>query len=223
MIRLYAAKAPLAWIKGLIRDIRPTWLLEELGQKYERISLDPTKGETRSSGYLAVNPFGKIPAAVVDDVCLFQSSNLCLHIADRAGRMVPTAGTVERALHDQWVFLAQTDIEPRASEVNFARFFMKDDEPKAWFEARALRLLHAYLPTIEKELAMRPYISGAEFAVADIVLSCALRSLLAKDAEGALYAVSEVAALKDYPQLRAYLEKNYARPAFRRAFEINGT
>src|SRR5687768_2672078 len=92
MLKIYGAKAPWPFLKGVIRDIRPVWLMEELGEPYERISLDPMKGETRSEAYLAINPFGKIPALQDNELSLFQSSTVCVYLADKFQKWIPRVG-----------------------------------------------------------------------------------------------------------------------------------
>ena len=210
-LKIYAAKAPWPFLKGYIRDIRPTWFMEEVGEPYERIVLDPMKGETRSDDYKGVNPFGKIPSIDDNGFVLLQSNNICLYLADKFGKLAPKAGTKERALHDQWVYFAVNDIEPASFGVLNAQFFLKKEDPREWLEQSSVERLNRLLPAPNEHLGKHRYMTGNEFTVADLALSCTLRP------------VKDHACLEPCPNIRNYLARIYDRPAFKKAFELNGT
>ena len=97
------------------RAIRPRWLLEELGVPYELVRLDPAKQENRAPSYLALQPdFGDVPALVEGDVTLFESSAICLYLADRfpEKQLAPPVGSADRGYYYQWLLFAEVSIEP---------------------------------------------------------------------------------------------------------------
>src|SRR5216684_3336120 len=77
------------------RASRPRWLLEELEVPYELVKLDLSKQESRTPAYLALHPFGEVPVLVDGDVTLFESSAICLYLADRfpEKRLAPSLGS----------------------------------------------------------------------------------------------------------------------------------
>jgi glutathione S-transferase len=212
MIKLYAAKAPWEFLKGVIRDLRPTWLLEEMGIPYERVLLDPMKGETKSPSYLGVNPFGKIPSIDDDGFLLSQSAVVCEYLADKYGKLIPPAGTQDRFKHNQWMFFAMSDIEPRTVAILRARNFLGADESEQakWLEADAKKTLKFFFGILDQELSKKEYLMGSEFQVADLMLT-AVMSIIWKDP-----------LFDEFANLKGYLAKNMARPAFKKAFEMNG-
>ena len=80
-----------AWVppvaQGLVRDLRVRWALEEAGLPYvER----PVKlGEHSAPDYVALQPFGQIPAYQEDGLTLFESGAIVLHIAERCQTLLP--------------------------------------------------------------------------------------------------------------------------------------
>ena len=212
MVKIYSAKAPWSFIKGLIRDVRPTWVCEELGLPYERIVLDPTKGETRSPEYLEINPFGKIPSLVDGSFKLSQSAAICEYLADKAGALIPKIGTPERAKHSQWMYMAVTDIEPRIFMSFRSKHFLDESEASIgqWLDADARKILKFYFGVLNQELSSRPYLMGTEFMLADLFLSVVCSPFRGD------------ALLTEHAALNAYVEKNLSRPAYRCAFAVNG-
>jgi glutathione S-transferase len=92
---------------------RVVWALEELGIPYRYIDLDPKKEENLSPTYLAVNPHGKVPALVDDNVRFFESAAILLHLGERYGvakKLWPAAGGQPRADALCWTVWAMTEL-----------------------------------------------------------------------------------------------------------------
>ncbi len=77
MITVYSLSAFKSELKGVIRDIRVVWTLEELGMPYERKVMDPLQREHKAAEYRAIHPFGKVPAIRDGDFTLFESAAIC--------------------------------------------------------------------------------------------------------------------------------------------------
>ena len=189
--------------RGLARDMRARWALEEVGQPYD-VRLLSFKA-MKEPAHLAVQPFGQIPTYEEGDLALFESGAIVLHIAERHAGLLPE-DTNARARAIAWMFAALDTIEPPIVDREVARF-LEGDQP--WYEQR--------LPMIDKRIRKRlselsdrlgdaDWLDG-NFSAADILMVTVLRRL-----EG-------LGMLDEYPNLSAYVARGKARPAFKRAFD----
>ena len=189
--------------KGLARDMRVRWALEEVGQPYDvrLLSFDAL----RDPAHRALNPFGQIPTYDDGDLVLFESGAIVLHIAERHAGLLPDDAKA-RARAITWMFAALDTVEPPIFERDLARILERD---KPWYEQR-LRFLE---DSIQKRLGdLSGYLGDADwldgaFSAADLLMVTVLRRLQGSG------------VLDDYPNLSAYVARGEARPAFRRAFD----
>src|SRR5580698_1180342 len=95
--------------RGLARDMRVRWALEEVGQPYEvrLVSFDAMK----EPAHRACNPFGQIPTYEEGALVLFESGAIVLHIAERHPGLLPAAPDA-RARAIAWMFAALNTVEP---------------------------------------------------------------------------------------------------------------
>jgi glutathione S-transferase len=210
VIELYSLSAFRPDLKGLIRDLRAVWALEELGLPYHRNVLDPIKREHKAPAYLELNPFGKVPTIKDDGFVLFESSAICSYLADKAGKLIPKAGTRERVIYDQWLAFSISTFEPMATRI-FSFDFIADKNPGTdKIRNETLNIVDGFAGTLDFELSKRPYLLGQSFSMADIALSSAARYVLH----------TELTA--KHVHFEKYLQKNYQRPAFIKSLELNG-
>src|ERR1700748_2984140 len=104
--------------KGLARDTRVRWALEEAGLHYEvrLVSFQAMK----ETAHLAIQPFGQIPTYEEGDLVLFETGSIVLHIAEcRAGLLPRNANARSRAI--TWMFAAVNTIEPPILELSQAK------------------------------------------------------------------------------------------------------
>ncbi len=208
MIKVYALSAFMPSLKGLIRDIRVVWTLEEMGEKYERIVMDPIKREHKTPEYLKLNPFGKVPLIQDGDFVLFESLAICNYLGDKHGKLIPKPATKERALYDQWTSFAISTFEPPCFRVFGFDYFTKDkDATGEKIRTESLALVDSYMATMDGLLEKKPYLLGEHFSIADIIFSSSCRIVGYTD------------TVKKHKHLSAYLAKNYERPAFKAAFD----
>lgn len=73
--------------KGLARDMRVRWALEEAGLSYD-VRLLSFKA-MREPAHLALQPFGQIPTYEEGDLVLFRSGAIIFHIAERNAGLLP--------------------------------------------------------------------------------------------------------------------------------------
>jgi len=188
--------------KGLARDTRVRWALEEVGQPYavRLVSFAAMK----QPAHLALHPFGQIPTYEEGDLALFETGAIVFHIAQRYAGLLP-ANANARARAITWMFAALNTVEPPIVEMVTARLFERD---KPWHDAR--------LPLVEDRVRDRfkqlsAYLGDAEwldggFSAGDLMMA----SVLLRARSSGL--------LDEYPNLAAYLARAESRPAYQRAF-----
>jgi|SRR5215217_1825219 len=186
------------------RATRPRWLLEELEIPYELVKLDLSKQENRTSAYLALHPFGEVPVLVDGEVTLFESSAICLYLADRypEKRLAPPPASSERGPYLQWLLFAEVTLEPLVLE--HYRNAQLPDENKADLSTQLARL-DDVLTVIDTRLGGREFVAGAFFSAADLVLA------------SILHLANTVKLLERHPRLVDYVLRQTRRPAIRRA------
>lgn len=195
------------------RSLRPLWTLEELGLAYE-VELLPFPPRVLAKGYLAQNPLGTIPLLVDGDVRMTESSGICFFLTQKYG---PTSLSVSPSENDyaaflNWLFFSDATLTfPQTLVLRYRQFepLERRNEQVAsdyekWFFAR-LRAVEAAL------LDGREWLCAERFTIADIVIAYALH--LADRGARLGHGLK--------PQVRAYLDRARARPAFERAQEIS--
>ena len=170
-------------------------LLSHLDLRYERVELDIDKGETRTPGFLAINPNGRIPVLQLDDgTCLAESNAIIFYLAE--GTAYLPYDRLGRAQVLQWLFFEQYSHEPNIAT---ARYWIKhkvemDDYRRLAMDAKRIAGAAA-LEVMEQHLKRRDFFVGDRYSIADI----------------ALYAYTHVAPeggfdLKPYPAIRAWMD-----------------
>ncbi|HEY0648724.1 glutathione S-transferase family protein [Phenylobacterium sp.] len=188
--------------RGLARDMRVRWALEEVGQPYEVRLL--SFGEMKEPAHLALHPFGQIPTYEDGDLALFESGAIVLHIAQRHAGLLPDDANA-RARAITWMFAALSTVEPPIVEYGMATILERD---KPWYAARQPMLedrVRTRLDELSRRLGDAEWLDGA-FSAGDLMMVTVLRRL-----EGA-------GVLEAYPSLSAYVARGQARPAYQRAF-----
>jgi glutathione S-transferase len=188
--------------RGLARDMRVRWALEEVGQPYAMRLL--SFEELKQPAHLARQPFGQIPSYEDGGLVLFESGAIVLYLAGRHPGLLP-ADPVARARAVAWIFAALGTVEPPIVEREQVRF-SEGDRP--WYQAR-LPLLDERVRTRLRQLADglgdRDWLEGA-FSAGDLMMASVLMR-----AEGS-------GVLEEFPTLVAYVARARERPAYQRAF-----
>ena len=118
--------------KGLARDMRVRWALEEVGQPYEVRLISFT--EMKEPAHRMLHPFGQIPTYEEGDLALFESGAIGFHIAERHAGLLPDDANA-RARAITWMFAALNAVEPPIFDRVIATALDRD---KAWYEQRLL-------------------------------------------------------------------------------------
>jgi glutathione S-transferase len=201
-MKVYVFKSLPPFLWGYTRDIRALWALEECGITYEMIGLDcGPNGLQGEAGFAKVNPFKQVPTIDDDGYVLTESGAILLYLAEKSGKLIPH-DLKGRAQVYRWLITSLNNIEPFTLPILFA-----DMQGDANPHLQGLRPWHVdilarFFPQISERLAAQPYITGGEFTVADIILTCVLRELRKTEVLGA------------YPYLEAYRKRCEERPAF---------
>jgi glutathione S-transferase len=185
-----------SFAQGYVKDLRIRWALEEAGQAYEVVFAEPT------DKYRQWQPFGQVPAYRDDEVFLFESGAILLHLASKYEALAP-ADVAGRARVSTWVFAALNSIEPHAQ--NFIR--ATDSMDEAWAKERQPHweaLLTGRLEALAAWLGDKDYLEG-RFTAGDLVMTTVIRELV------------DSGMLARFPSLDAYRLRCEARPAFARA------
>jgi glutathione S-transferase len=188
--------------RGLARDMRVRWALEEVGQPYE-VQL-VTFPEMKAPEHLARHPFGQIPTYEDGGLVLFESGSIILHIAERHTGLLPDDENA-RARAIAWLFAALNTVEPPIFERSMATIVERD---KPWFEARQAMLderVRARLAELSDRLGDADWLDG-DFSAGDLMMVTVLRRL------------GGSGLLEEQPNLAAYVARGEARPAYQRAF-----
>src|SRR5947209_5536480 len=184
------------------RPRRVLWMLEEIGEPYDLTIMNWEQGSGEE--HRARQPLGRVPVARFDDGYVFESTAICLHLADLhpdAG-LIGGLGTHARALAYQWSTFAPAELEPPLIEAAIFREAQPERAEKA--RARFLKAANAVAGSLDGG----EYLVEERFGVADVLVSTALSfAQRAKFPEPLP------------PVLDNYLTKLFERPAYQRALE----
>jgi len=189
--------------KGLARDMRVRWALEEVGQPYQvrLVSFHAMK----EPPHLTLHPFGQIPTYEEDDLALFETGAIVFHIAERHAGLLPDDANA-RARAITWMFAALNTVEPPILELGTARLLEGD---KPW-HAERLPLVERRVRDRLEQLSIRlgdaNWLDGA-FSAGDLMMVSVLLRLKSSG------------ILDQYSELAAYVARGEARPAYKRAFD----
>ena len=188
--------------RGLARDMRVRWALEEVGQPYE-VRLASFKA-MKEPAHLARHPFGQIPTYEEGGLTLFESGAIVFHIAQSHPGLLPDDANA-RARAITWMFAALNTVEPPLVEYSMAMVFERD---QPWYEQRQPMLdarARKTLGQLSSRLGDAEWLDGA-FSAGDLMMV------------GVLFRSKPTGILDGYPNLAAYVARGEARPAFKRAF-----
>jgi glutathione S-transferase len=189
--------------KGLARDTRVRWALEEVGQAYEVRLV--SFAEMKEPAHLALHPFGQIPTYEEGSLVLFESGAIVLHIAQQHVGLLPVDSNA-RARAITWMFSAVNTVEPPILDLQTAKL-LEGNQP--WSEQRLPLVqdrIRVRLGELSARLGSADWLDGA-FSAGDLMMVSVLLRLKSSG------------LLNGYPNLVAYVARGEARPAYQRAFD----
>ena len=189
--------------KGLARDMRVRWALEEAGQPYEVRLV--SFGAMKEPAHRALHPFGQIPTYEEGALVLFESGAIVLHIAEsHAGLLPDDANARARAI--TWMFAALNTVEAPILDLITTKFLEGD---KAWSAERmpiVQNRIRDRLRELSDRLGDADWLDGA-FSAGDLMMISVLLRL------------KPSGMLNEYRNLSDYVARGEARPAYKRAFD----
>jgi glutathione S-transferase len=180
------------------RASRVTWCAREIGVPFEQIEL--TFEQMKGPEYLALNPAGKVPTLIENDLKLFESLAINLYLAKKyaTGELYPT-NPEDEARVLQWTLWAATELEPKLMPKLLLKLGFANDEAAA---AKGEQGVPPVLKILDNALKGREWLVGNKFSVADLNVACVVGITAYADIDTS-YA----------PNVQAWLARCNARPA----------
>ena len=189
--------------RGLARDMRVRWALEEVGQPYDVRLVSFT--EMKEPAHRALHPFGQIPTYEEGDLALFESGAIIFHIAEQHAGLLPNDAKA-RARAITWMFAALNTVEPPIVEREQADYLGLDKSLSAELLPILEDRIRGRLGELSRRLGDADWLDDA-FSAGDLMMVMVLRR-----SEG-------MGLLEEFPNLSAYVARGEARPAYKRAFD----
>lgn len=189
--------------KGLARDTRVRWALEEVGQPYE-VRLVSFRA-LKEPAHRALHPFGQIPTYEEGDLAIFETGAIVFHIAENHAGLLPDDANA-RARAITWIFAALNTVEPPILELGTSRLMERD---QTWYAERLPLVedrVRGRLDPLSIRLGDADWLDGP-FSAGDLMMVSVLLRLKSSG------------ILNEYPNLAAYVARGEARPAYKRAFD----
>jgi glutathione S-transferase len=178
------------------------WGLRELGADFEFVPVNLLAGEHRRPEFLALNPAGKLPVLVDDDIVITESAAIVLYLAEKFPDkgLLPT-DLKERAQVYRWVMFAMTELEQPLWRIAKHTFLLSEDKRLPQDVALASADFAAMARVLERHMEGRQFIVADHITVADCVTAYLMDW------------ANENHLIESFPNLRAYLDRMYARSA----------
>lgn len=186
--------------RGFVRDLRPRWAFEEVGQSYEvELIADAKTPEFRRR-----QPFGQVPVYRDDEVAIFESGAIVLRIAERGGKLIPT-DPCGRMHALQWVAASLNSVEPYVMALSMNDNFELNCEWSAARRPKVVSDLQGRLTDLEAAVGDKKWLDGDTFTVGDLIMISVLGELRG------------TGVLDGFPVLTAYVARGEERPAYCKA------
>jgi len=189
--------------RGLVRDLRVRWALEEIDAPYSTELLNARS--PRPEEYLSWQPFDQVPAFREGDLKIFETGAILLYLGEKDARLLPVEGQA-RWSAIAWVFSALNSVEPVIGRIVAYDIFNADQDWAPAARESALGLCRQKLKRVTDALAGKDWLAG-QFSVADIAMVTVLNNLRHTD------------LVAEYPALAAYKARAEERPAYKRALD----
>ncbi len=194
----------LAWVpefaRGFVRDLRPRWAFEEVGQPYEVVLVPDVKCAT----HRCLQPFGQVPTYRDEEVSIFESGAIVLRIAERSGKLIPSDAKLRmQAL--QWLTAALNSVEPFVMALAINDVFEADRDWSGPRHDKVVEDLSVRLGDLEAALGDKEWLDGVAFTVGDLMMISVLGGLRG------------TGVLDGFPRLQAYVARGEGRRHHRKA------
>lgn len=186
---------------GPTRSLRALWALQELDAEFEFVRVNILAGENLHPDFLRLNPAGKLPVLVDGDFVLTESAAIVMYLAEKYGdKGLMPADLKERAQAYRWSLFAVTELEQPLWRIAKHTFLYPEDKRLTEDVALAREEFAAMAAVLDRHMDGRAFIVGDNITVADCVTAYVLDW------------GNENGLIDSFPNLKAYLERMYARP-----------
>lgn len=185
--------------QGLVKDLRARWALEEAGLDYRVRLVGPER-----PGYLEDQPFNQVPCFCDEHVRIFESGAILQYIGEKSDTLLPR-DTQARYRAIQWTYAAANSVEPFVHHRVLLEVVFANEKWASLSKPTMDQFARLRLQQVSDRLADNPWIEGDRFTIGDLMMITVLRIA---DRGG---------LLADFPNLRAYVRRGEARPAFQQA------
>jgi glutathione S-transferase len=178
-------------------------MLEEIGEPYRLIEKTTRAEDLQNADYLKLNPNARIPTLVDGDVVLWESMAINLYLAEKYPGPMHCADSAALGRGAQWSFWAMLELEPLLLDLLMHRALLPENMRDPSYAERDELLLQRPLRVLGAALAGREFLGGGGFEIADLnVASILVWGKMAK------------LGLAAHPELKRWLDKCLARPAY---------
>ncbi len=205
MLKVYCFSKVNKGAHGKTRDLRVLWALEEMQLPYEIVGLDHPAHELNTGAHRRRSPFEQLPALEDDGVVLSESGAILIYLARKSGKLMPTDLAGEAQV-TRWCFAALNSIELPLMSLNMIDWVEQADGC-AGYRAFVQHWAELRLPQLERWLEGRDWVATDDFTVADILMAHVLSG------------IQDDALLAPHARVRAYRDRCFARPAWKRVID----
>src|ERR1700756_2192493 len=147
--------------------LKVKWVCGYLREPFSWVETDTLKGETRTAGFLKLNPAGQVPTVVFDDGRTLAQSNAIIHYLARDSDLIPS-DPFAAAKMDEWLFWEQYSHEPYIAVCRFQMVYL--GKPASDLDPDKVRRGYAALAKMERQLGVSPFFAGPAVSLADVSL-----------------------------------------------------
>ena len=194
-------------------SLMPHMLLRELGVPFELVLIDRAKEGHKSAEYLKLNPTGRIPLLVHDGKPIYETAAISLYLADNhpeAG-LAPRVGDPDRGDYLKWMVLFTNAFQSEFRIWFYPHEFVDNPAHVDSVKAATAGRIGATYGRLAQHLAEHRWLLGEKFSAADLYLFMFIR-----------WGRALPNPPKNNTVLRRYAEAVMARPAVRKAYEVEG-
>ncbi len=150
----------------------PHFILEELQVDFELVKVDRKTNAQKSSDYLALNPSGRIPTLVADDLVIFESAAICIHLAESHpnSNLLPQVGSPDRPKFFQWLMYLTNTVQAELMVYFYPQKHTRvESESVNIVEAQESRITDMF-ELLDKELINKEFLIGEKITICDFYL-----------------------------------------------------
>jgi glutathione S-transferase len=204
MLKLYGFSKVNAVARGLTRDLRVLWALEEMQLPFELVGMDHPANDLNTEAYRRLSPFEQIPSIDDEGLVLSESAAILVYLAKKAGRLIPGDRAGEAQVM-RWCFAAMNSVEPPL--LSLLLLDWTADGSCGKYREFLVGWANRMLTNLERWFSDREFVATKDFTVADILMAHVLSG------------IKDDALIAPYPRIASYRDRCLARPAWKRTIE----